>query len=270
MLWLYDIPAWLLFVLVVGAFCVVGVGGLYATRRLVGRIVGSAAEAQGVDAFIGAVSILYGLIAGLIAVAAWEQYAAIDDRVSQEASAMGALYREAGAFPEPERTELSSAIKGLTYKTMTTDWELQRAGLPPRAETPFLDKMTRTIFDFKPHDAHEVDVQQAAMAEFAKLEELRRQRFHDADARLPGALYAVVLIGGVLTIALTYFLVLDRFPLHIVMTCICSAMIGMVVFLIIVMDRPFHGDVSIGSDDFRQAYTTLMGGSEGSSTAPKL
>jgi hypothetical protein len=269
MFWLYDIPTWLLFVLVVGTFCVVGVGGLYATRRLVGRIVGSAAEAEGVDAFIGAVSILYGLIAGLIAVAAWEQYATIDGRVSQEASALGALYREAGAFPQPTRTELSSAIKGLTYKTMTTDWALQRAGLPPAA-TPYLDQIARTIFDFEPRDAHEAAVQQSAMAEYARLDEFRRQRLHDADATLPGALYAVVLIGGLLTIALTYFLVLDRFPLHIVMTCICSAMIGMVVFLIVVMDRPFRGDVSIGSEDFQRAYTTLMGGSEGSSTAPKL
>jgi hypothetical protein len=269
MLWLYDIPTWLLFVFVVGAFCAVGVAGLYATRGLVRRIAASRGKAEGVDAFIGAVSILYGLIAGLIAVAAWEQYATIDGRVSQEASAMGALYREVGAFPEPTRSQLASEIKELTYTTMTRDWEEQRRGLDPDASTPYLDKLTSTMFDFVPRNAHETAIQESAMAEYAKVDELRRQRIHDSDASLPGSLYAVVLIGGLLTIILTYFLALDRFPLHIVMTLICSAMIGMVVFLIVVMDRPFRGEVSIGNEDFARAYATLMHGNE-SETSPKL
>jgi hypothetical protein len=207
------------------------------------------------------------LIAGLIAVAVWEQYATIDGRVSQEASAMGALYREADSFPEPTRTQLALAVKNLTYDTMTNGWNLQRDGVTPTKSNPLLDKVTTIIFTFKPRDADESNIQASAMGEYTKIYELRRERLHDASASLPDSLYAVVLIGGLLTIVLTYFLVLERFPLHIVMTLICSAMIGMVVFLIVVMDRPFRGEVSIGPDAFEQAYTVLMGGTEpGAST----
>jgi Protein of unknown function (DUF4239) len=259
MLWLYDMPTWLLFLVVVGAFVLFGIGGLFATRKLVRALVGGrVTKAEGVDVFVGAVGVFYGLIAGLIAVAVWEQYATIDDRVAEEASSIGALYRQAEEFPPPARGELMTSIKALTYDTMTSGWERQRRGEIAIKVNPYLDRITSVLYRFQPANVDEAAIQQATMSEFEKLYELRRRRLHDASAGLPASLYAVVLIGGVLTIGLTYLLALERMRLHVVMTGIASAMIGLVVFMIVVMDHPFRGEVSIGPEDFEQAYSVLM------------
>ena len=267
-LWVYDIPTWLLFVLIVIGFSILGVGGLFATRPVVRWVIGDPPSYnEGVDVFIGAVALLYGLIAGLIAVAVWEQYASIDARVNQEASAMGALYRLALEFPEPTRGKLSVAVKDLTYETMTHSWELQRRGATPTKPNPYLNEITNLIFGFKPKDARETNVQQSAETEYERIYELRRQRLYDVSAGLPPPLYAVVFIGGVLTIILTYFLVLERSRLHALLTLVASAMIGLVVFMIVVMDHPFRGDVSIGPEAFVQAHDVLMGGGSESAGA---
>lgn len=64
MFWIYDIPTWLMFVIIVGGFSVLGVAGLFLTQRPVAWVVGEAPNHnEGVDVFIGAVGVLYGLIA---------------------------------------------------------------------------------------------------------------------------------------------------------------------------------------------------------------
>jgi hypothetical protein len=259
MLWVYDIPTWLLFLMIVGGFAVVGAVGFFVTRPLVLWIVGYVpGSAQGVDVFAGAVAVLYGLVAGLIAISVWEQYASVDARVSQEASAMGALYRDALLFPDPPRTHLAADIKGLTYQTMTIMWERQRHGWVPHGKNPYLDGITHSLFTFKPHNLGESDLQLVAENDFQRAYELRRERFYNVSAGVPTALYAVVFFGAGLVIFLTYFLTLESVRLHVAMTFITAAMIGLVVFLIVVMDHPFRGEVSIGPDAFEQSYQMLM------------
>lgn len=141
---------------------------------------------------------------------------------------------------------------------MTRGWALQRRGETPSRINPALNRVTDLIYGFKPTDSRDADVQQSAMAEFGKIYELRRQRLHDASAGLPASLYAVVFIGGALTIMLTYFLALERIRLHVVMRLIASAMIGLVVFMIVAMDHPFRGEVSIAPDAFEEAHDVLM------------
>jgi hypothetical protein len=260
MLWVYNLPTWLLFLMIVGGFAVLGTCGLFLTRPVVRWIVGDPPQHdEGVDVFAGAVAVLYGLIAGLIAIAVWEQYAAVDERVSQEASAIGALYRDALLLPDPTRTRLCAAIKGLTYQTMTIAWENQRHGWIPSGRNAYLNEITGVLFSFKPHDAGEADLQRVAESDFQTAYSLRRERFYAVSAGVPTPLYIVVFAGACLVILLTYFLALRSMRLHVAMTLITSAMIGLVVFMIVVMDHPFRGEVSVSPDAFREAYKMLMG-----------
>lgn len=264
LLWLYDIPTWLLFVIIVGGFSLLGVGGLLVGRTLISRTVGRAESYKGeaVGDFVAATSILFGLIAALLTVAVWQNYTDLDTRVSQEASSLGAMYRLALELPQPTRDELTGNIKKLTYDTMSIEWEEQRHGI--KANRPdLLNAIRTTILQFKPTSSGESNLQSAVEAEFAKMYELRRHRRHDVDAGVPGALYAVVLIGGLATVALTWLLPVSRVRMHIVMNAIVSAMIGMIVFTIILVDHPFRGAISIGPEAFEDAFNFLMDGQYG-------
>ena len=68
----------------------------------------------------------------------------------------------------------------------------------------------------------------------------------------------VVVLGGCLTIVLTYFLGLERFKLHVVMTAFCAVMVSLLIFMIFVVDHPYRGDVSIGPDAFELVYEQMM------------
>lgn len=52
---------------------------------------------------------------------------------------------------------------------------------------------------------------------------------------------------------LTYFLALERFKVHLVMTIVSGILVSLLIFMIAAVDHPFRGGVSIGptpSDSF--------------------
>jgi hypothetical protein len=259
--WMYEVPTWVLASLIVGGFVLLGIGGLAATSALASRVVGDpdAYKGAGVGDFVAATAVLFGLVAALLTVAVWQNYNELDARVAQEAASMGALYRLAQDLPQPSRDELAGAIKALTRDVITTEWAEQRDGVLVNRADLLID-MRKTISRFAPANEAQSNLQKVLHTEFDKTYELRRDRRHNVNTGVPGALYAVVILSGLNTIALTWFLPVNRPRLHGIMTGITAAMIGMVVFTIVAVDKPFRGAISIGPEAFEDSYYFLMDG----------
>lgn len=257
MLWLYDLPTWLMGLLIVGAFTVFSVAGLYATRRFVTAIAGPGpGHNEGVDAYIGAAAVFYGIVAGLIAVAAWEQFASYDDKVTQEAGTVATLYRNVATFPEPYGPKLSEELRAYT-RAVIDGWPLLQHGVVPPQPAALLNAFQATFYSFDPKTERDRIIYTSAVAEFDRMIELRRLRLHDKDSGLPAPLWAVVILGGLLTVFLTYFLALERFKVHLTMTIVSSVLVSLLIFMIATVDHPFRGEVSIGPDAFQLVYDQL-------------
>jgi hypothetical protein len=257
MLWLYDLPTSLLGLLIVGAFTALAVAGLYSTRGFVQAITGPRpGHNEGVDAYIGASAVFYGIVAGLIAVAAWEQFANYDDRVTQEAGTVATLYRNVATLPEPYGPKLRQELRAYT-RAVIEGWPLLQHGVVPPKPAALLNTFQATFYSFDPKTERDRIIYSSAVDEFDRMIELRRLRLHDKDAGLPAPLWAVVILGGILTVFLTYFLALERFKVHIVMTIVSGILVSLLIFMIAALDHPFRGEVSIGPDAFQLVYDQL-------------
>jgi hypothetical protein len=243
--------------LIVVGFTALSVAGLYATRRFVLAVTGpSPGHNEGVDAYIAAAAVFYGIVAGLIAVAAWEQFSSLDDRVTQEAGAVATLYRNVATYPEPYGSRMREELRAYT-RAVIEGWPLLQHGVVPTQPAALLDAFQATFYSFDPKTERDRIIHAAAIAEFDRMIELRRLRLKDKDAGLPEALWAVVIIGGILTIVLTYFLALERFRVHLVMTIVSGILVSLLIFMIAAVDHPFRGGVSIGPDAFQLDYDQL-------------
>ncbi len=258
-LWIYDIPTWLLAVLIVGTFTLLSVAGLFATRRLIRRLMGPPPHHnEGVDSYVHVAVLLYGLIAGLVAVAAWEQRSAVDDKVSQEASSLAALYRDVSTYPQPWNTRLTHELRDYTAYVINVAWPQQRAGIIPAQGVQYIDAVGNTLDAYEPKTEGQKVVHAAALDQFNRYVELRRARLHEVNSGLPFALWMVIITGGVITILLTYFHALDRFRVHVIMTVFAAVMISLLIFMIAVVDHPLRGEVGVGPDAFQLVYKQLM------------
>ena len=102
MYWIYDLPNWLFGILTVLVLIFIALGGLYASRPMVRRLVeGSGRHNDVVSWFFASVSVFFGLAIGLIANGCqWANFIDVDTTVGKEASALAALYRDLDAYPK--------------------------------------------------------------------------------------------------------------------------------------------------------------------------
>jgi hypothetical protein len=55
-------------------------------------------------------SVFYGILIGLIAVAAYQNFGTVSDLITREASSLGALYRDLSGYPQPDRERLQGDL----------------------------------------------------------------------------------------------------------------------------------------------------------------
>src|SRR5215469_214496 len=141
--------------LIVVVFTTLSVAGLFATRRSILAITGPRpGHNEGVDAYIAAAAVFYGIVAGLIAVAAWEQYASYDDKVTQEAGAVAVLYRDVATYREPYGSRLSEELRAYT-RAVIEGWPLLQHGVVPSQSAALLNTFQTTFYSFDPENDRE-------------------------------------------------------------------------------------------------------------------
>src|SRR5258708_24651665 len=128
--WVYELPTWLFAMLTIAVTVAVGLAGLLATRKWVRRIHGDDHSHNDVVGFyLGAVCVFYGITLGLLAVATWQNFTDVETRVGEEAAAVGVLYRDVSAFPEPYRPAIQSDLRRYAREVIGGAWGFQRRGV---------------------------------------------------------------------------------------------------------------------------------------------
>ena len=258
MLWIYDIPIPLFGLLCVVTFAILGIVGYYVTKPIVRKLMGPPpGHNEGDDVIIGAVTLFYGLVLALIAVAVWTKFSAADDTVSQEASALRSLYRDVETYPEPDRSTLTNQLRDYTKSVIDDEWPAQQRGIVPSSVNEQVTAFETTLFAFNPKTEGEKVIHESAIGEYNKFIELRTLRLDSIRQGIQGSLWAILLIGAVLTIVSTYFLQLKRVLAQLTMTSFVSVMIAIIIVITAVMDHPYRGEFSVGPDAFQEAYSRM-------------
>ncbi len=73
-----------------------------------------------------------------------------------------------------------------------------------------------------------------------------------------GIVWAIILLGTALTVALTDFFGTENMRAHLLLTAITGTSIGLVLCMIVVLDFPFQGAVSIEPKPFERVLKNSM------------
>jgi hypothetical protein len=257
--WVYDLPTWLFGLLTVAVTVAVGLGGFYATRKLVRRVHGDEhSHNEIVGFYLGAVCLFYGVTLGLLAVGTWQAYSDVDTKVGEEASALAALYRDVSNFPDPKRAELQADLREYARQVIDVAWPLQRRGIVPQNAGKIVGAFQTHLASFEPLTEGQKTVYAEAYRHFDRIVELRRMRLKSVVAGLPAPLWSVVLLGAFINIAGTWFFDMRSLSMHFWMTVMFSGLLGLLIFLLAAMDNPFRGEISVGPEAFELVYEQLM------------
>lgn len=256
--WIYDYSTWLMAVLFTLSFAAVSIVGLMLFRRLCHRWLHRDPRVNEMVGFsMASFSMLYGLLLGLLAVAAYQGFSATSDLVTKEASVLSALYRVSGALPEPVGSDLERQLRDYTREVIDRSWPAQRVGIVPAGASPLVSAYIDSLHRFEPTTLREQNIQSDALTLANEMVETRQARLLGVNGGIPSLLWGVVLAGAFVNVFLMWMLDMAR-NTHLILTGLVGGFLGLVIFQVAAMDYPFRGEVSVSADAFEAIYQTLM------------
>jgi hypothetical protein len=257
--WIYDLPNWVLGVLIVSTCVAVSLAGLFATRPLVRRLLGPERHYNDlVSYFFAGIGVFYGLALGLIAVATWENYKENDAVVGSEAAAAASFYRDLDGYPQPLRGRLEALMRDYTKVVIDKEWPAHKKGIALEDGDAVLDTLEDEVMNYEPTKEREKILQAEVLRSLDTVQDQRRLRLQAVPTGLPAALWAVVVIGALLNIGLTYLFWSDNLTVHALLVAIMAIFIGLLVFLTAAMDNPFRGEFSVSAEPFQTVLDNVM------------
>jgi hypothetical protein len=258
MYWIYDYPGWVIGLLFCGTLVAFTWVGIFLTRATVHSWLHREKRAnEMVGLALSSYFVLFGLLLGLLAVATYQNYANVDDIVTNEASSLAALYREISSLPQPSRGQLQQRLREYTRYTIEEGWAQQRKGIVPKGEVVRSGLLIRSLLDFEPSNEREETIYADVLRQSDHRNELSRARLSNVTTGLPTVLWWVVAVGAAINIVLIWMQDMEV-HVHMILGAALASILGLVIFLIAELDNPFRGEISIGPDAIARVYEDVM------------
>jgi hypothetical protein len=226
--------------------------GLLAVHRLLPH--GIRSVHNDVAGFVLAiVGVIYAVLLAFIAVAVWQSFGQAEDLVQTEANLVGDLYRDTSALPEPAAAALRNDLFVYAETVVQDEWpELSAGRLDDTSGWQLLDRFHTTLFGVHTENQALTLLQADMGRTLNRLYDARRGRFHVADATLPAILWWNLVGGAVILVGFTYLFGVPNLNMHISMVALLGAMIGLILSLILLLNKPFQGRSHISVEPFER------------------
>jgi hypothetical protein len=227
-------------------------------RYVLPRLRVKESDSEFVGAMVQSVMVFYGLVLALIAVNVWQTYNDVSRTVSLEATAFAALYRDVSGYPEPTRGRLQAEIRGYVDQVIHGAWPLMRKGQVPTQGVEWMTRFQAVLMSFEPTTEGQKLLHAETLHAYNHATLCRRLRVDAVATGLPGVMWAVILVGAVVSISASFFFRVDDGRLHGLLIVLLSSLIGLVIVLTVALDHPFRGDLGLSSDPYQLVYDQLM------------
>jgi len=256
---LFDLPLWFIGPAIIVALCLFSFFGLTVVRHFVlPRIRVETSDSEFSGAMLQSVMVFYGLAVALISVSVWQTYSEVSSQVSLEATALAALYRDVGGYPEPVRSNLQNGIREYTQYVIKEAWPLQRRGEVPKGGVDVMNRFQETLFAVEPSTENQKLLHTECLRAYNELIKARRLRLDAVQTGLPTVMWVVILLGALIGLTASFFFRVDDIRLQLIQVFLLAIFIGLIIFMIFALDRPFRGDLGIGPDPYQLIYDQLM------------
>jgi Protein of unknown function (DUF4239) len=257
--WIYELPNWQLYLLVIGVFlCFALLGPFFLSDRIERKFNLSYDQNSIVSTYLSLCGAFFGITLGLIAVGTYENFNSVESIVTNESSSLAALYRDASMLEQPAKIELKSTLRLYAEYVVNDAWPLQRKGIIPKNGTAIIDTFQNQFARYNPVTEKDKIVFGAMIGQFNDLIQKRRLRLNSVSTSLSPTIYFVLFMCSLVTIIFTWFIYMENKKLEFIVHTLTGLLLGSLIFMIVVMDNPFRGQYSVSADSFKLLLDGLM------------
>jgi Protein of unknown function (DUF4239) len=250
--------ALVLAIAIIGGACMTAALGVILTRRFVQHHVGEGHNDVLVPIFLNA-GVLYAVLLGFLVIAVWENYGAVKENAALEATTIVPLYRLAdGMSPQHAANVRKQARLYLQY-VIKDEWP----GLSKSSEGSSLArKETGDMFrDFAKMDSAVLvghsQINQSFLDTLSQVVAYRNKRLIQADEGLSWIMWLGAVGGAAIMVSMSFFLYMEHRGPHVAISTLMAALIGTLLYIMVLLDHPFGGPLALGPDAFQNTLHVL-------------
>jgi len=216
-LFLADLPLWLSFPLIVVLPTVLTVSALVFLRRRLP--IERLQQNHDVATFtFASVSVIYAVLLGFAVIVVWERFHDAENAAMQEAGSVVAVYRLCDGLGDAGG-ELRSKLTAYVKSVIDEDWPAMAHGKGSAAAIRALNDVYAAALKADPAgDRAPAVVLAEIFHQLDQITQARRERIVSGGGVVPGMVWAVLVVGGVITVASAFFFGTENLRAQLLMT----------------------------------------------------
>jgi uncharacterized membrane protein len=205
----------------------------------------------------GAFGWLYAVIVAFVVFVTWTGYSDASKNMQLEASEALDIFHAADVFTAPLADQIRSEI--IAYVESVRSAELPRMTSENMAlySMPSLHRLNQLFNTAPASGINNREVYAASLQQLDDLTQYRRLRIFAGTDNVPPLVWMVLLAGGFIMVANTFFFAMKHLGVQAIMTAILTIMLALVLFLIFVLDHPFAGRNRVSDAPLGQALAIM-------------
>jgi len=241
--------------LVVGV--IAATGGVYLLRR---RIPAERLQRNNEVAgpIVGLVGVMYAVLVAFVTVTVWAKWYDAETRSMQEANQVRDLGRDVAAFPDSVSGPILRDLQRYTETVIQQEWPIMATGKErPYFQTALMDDLWRRVRGIHPVGDYQTTWYSMLVHRMNELSNYRQLRMLSCHAAVPSIMWAFLIVGGIIIVALTFFFGLESLHAHAAMTAAVAGTTAFLLYLIAALDLPYSGALQVDPEAFQHTLHVI-------------
>ena len=198
----------------------------------------------------------------------WNNFETARINAEMEANYLVDLYRIAGGLEPAQSKSIRALCREYAAAAVNEEWP----AMAQQQLSPHSFNVTQALWDVlveahsdlatgsanpAPTDSFRQSKYEQAFSSLNQLSEHRRLRQLESRMKLPGILWGVLVIGGIVVIGSACLFGCQNYALHFIHVFVLALLLSLVLVAIAEIDRPFQGPVCVRPDAFIFAQQTF-------------
>ncbi len=252
--WLGTLPTFIAAFIVIGGFVFISILIGFLVVKFTSSEVRTAHNDRA-GFILAVIGVIYAVLVAFVAVGAWERFQQAEARTYEEAEALAEVYRDAGSFVGGGA--LRATLRAYLESVIHVSWPAMRSGRAASVADSLLETVDRDVRALPATSPRLGDIHAQMLSAMNTALADRESRVTMDSSGINGIMWIVLIVGAFITVAFTYLFGFDRTIMQALMVGGLSFMIGLVLFLIVALDYPFRGSISVGPDAFQELLESL-------------
>jgi Protein of unknown function (DUF4239) len=203
------------------------------------------------------VGVIYAVLLGFAVITVWEKFSEAETTVSLEAGAAATIFRLANGVDAETSAALRAGMTAYLRAAIAQDWPAMQHGHGSPAATRALSDAYADLLRFQPANLKGAALLTELLHQLDLVTQARRARIVVSAGIVPGIIWTVLFGGAFITIGFTFLFGTKNLYAQAVMTGALSMLILSALLVIVAIDHPFAGSVSVDSEPLGTVLSDL-------------